>query len=473
MRRNRALPGTIASCVLFLLTFSAWPAAVFAGEGTTQPFERMKKFIRCEVFQPDFLQGDCAYTAMVTASDRKIYFLISSHNSDHSARFFSFDPATDKITMLGKLDEAVGEDATKEISQGKVHSQIFEHQSKIWMATHTAFYEEGLPGIKYGAKTPYRGGRFVSYDLKTGQFADLARVFPNEGIIAMTMDKARSILYGLTWPSGILVSYDIRAGDLRYWGAVQGRGEWSADPSERQRICRTLAIDPSGNVYGSTADGRIWKHEPNKLRSLTYFNEPNLRSIRPSPRGEDVKRGSFNDGWRAVEWNPLTKSFWGLGYEYTTLFEFWPQPAKLRSVTELRPEAYIGKPRNVSKSTQLGLAVGPGNNVFYIGHGPAIEVKGRKTVQSSLHLMTYQIDKQKQVDHGPMLTSDNRRPFYAESILIGPDDHIYAVAWVEVVDPERAAGIAAARKRGAPAETDRATYEMMLIRLPKWQEFIK
>ena len=63
--------------------------------------------------------------------------------------------------------------------------------------------------------------------------------------------------------------------------------------------------------------------------------------------------------------------------------------------------------------------------------------------------------------------------FFSESIAIGPDDGIYTVAWVEIADPDRAAKIMAARLEGAPEETLQTAYEMLLVRLPRWQTFVK
>jgi hypothetical protein len=71
----------------------------------------------------------------------------------------------------------------------------------------------------------------------------------------------------------------------------------------------------------------------------------------------------------------------------------------------------------------------------------------------------------------PILSSDQRRVFFSESIAFGPDDHIYTVAWVEFTALERRKEIAAARAY-APAETSQMIYEILLVRLPKWQEII-
>ncbi|MDA2929907.1 hypothetical protein MYX84_08170 [Acidobacteria bacterium AH-259-O06] len=306
----------------------------------------------------------------------------------------------------------------------------------------------------------------MSYDLKTGKFTDLARVIPSEGIMTMNMDTKNEILYGLTWPSGLLVSYDIRRDELCAWGAVQGRGEWGHHPWEWDVICRTLAIDPEGNVYGSTMDGMIWQYDRTRTRRVHYIDGLDLSRVPPIQSAEEELKRDFYHSWRVIRWNPNTNSFWGIHFETTTLFEFVPSANVLRAVTELRPKAYQGMLRNPEKS-QLGFMIGPRNTIFYLAHGPAVMVQGRHPLQSNLYLLTYQIDKARLTDHGPIFSEDDRRVFFAESIAIGPDDHIYTVAWVEVTNAKQKAA------PFGPEETVNAGYQILLARLPKWHTFVE
>jgi hypothetical protein len=438
----------------------------------TIPFELVKKIITAEIYQPDFLFGDSQYTGMISASDGKIYFSIGTHKNDYAARFYSFDPATKKVTLIAKVDEIVGEDSKKQFSNGKIHTRMFEHKGKIWFATHTSFYSRaGLPGTEYNGKQPYQGGHFMNYDLSTGKFTDLAQIFCHEGIITLTMDKKNEMLYGLTWPSGILVSYDINQDDLRYWGAVQHRGEWGHHPTEWEMICRTMSLDPNGCLYGSTMNGQIWKFDPTQDRTVSYIKGLDLKHVPFTQSAEATLKGDFKHNWRTIEWNPKTNSFWGLHFETATLFEFDPATNFIRAVSEIGHEDYHGMPRNPEVG-QLGFTLGPKNTLFYLAHGPAVVMKGRENTQSSLFLMTYNIDERKLINHGPIFSPDKRRVFFAESIAIGKDDHIYTVAWIEVADPERKKALTSARTEGSPAETKGMVYEMLLVRLPQWQTFL-
>ncbi len=462
---QRAFPG------LILLT-STW--VCFSQIATipikkTIPLKEVPQLIQADLFFPSFDQGDSNYNALAAVSDGTLHFVVGTHNSKYGCRYCIFDPKTESMSLAGKLDEVLHEPATTHIPQGKVHTPLVEHKGKVWFATHTSFYHGDLPDLDSGSRIPYSGGRFLSYDLKTGQFEELARVMPGEGIITMAMDTENEVLYGLTWPSGMLVSYDIGPKALHCWGAVQGRGEWGNHPEEWDRICRTLGVDPSGRVYGSTMDGKIWKYDASSGRRVSFIDGLDLSRLPFSQASEETKKGDFQNNWRSIAWNPTTQSFWGILWETTTLFEFIPSANYLRAVTEMRPEAYQKMPRNPEIS-QLGFMLGPNNTLYYLAHGPAVEIEGRPPVQSGLYLLTYEIDRHRLINHGPVLSRDQRRVFFAESIAIGADDHIYTVAWVEVTDPIRRDEISAARQSG-PAETSQMVYEMLLVRLPRWQEF--
>ncbi len=433
------------------------------------PFESLGRYIEAELFNPRFREGDSNYHALAAVSDGKIHFAVNSHDPDRAARYYTFNPATKAITFVAEMDTALGEDAKTQVSQGKIHTPIIEHNGKVWFATMTSFYEGRLPGTGNYGKSPYGGGHFVSYDLKTGQFTDLAKVIPSESIITMNMDTKNEILYGLTWPSGLLVSYDIKGDELCNWGAVQGRGEWGEHPWEWDVICRTLAIDPEGNVYGSTMDGMIWHYDRTQARRVRYIEGLDLARVPRVQSAEEELKGDFYHCWRVIRWNPNTNSFWGLHFETTTLFEFVPSAKLIRAVAELRPKAYRGMPRNPEKS-QLGFMIGPQNTIFYLAHGPAVAVQGRPALQSNLYLLTYDIDRGILTDHGPVFSHDGRRVFFAESIAIGPDDHIYTVAWVEVAGANQKGRAAEAAPFG-PEETVNAQYQILLARLPKWQTF--
>ena len=132
------------------------------------------------------------YNGMGTGSDGKIYYVLCTTSHDVAGQMYCFDPATKQIKHLGDLTEACGEKGMKAVAQGKIHCNFVEHSGKLYFATHTGFYAIINDMEKMGPPPPgwkpYQGGHFLSYDMATGKFEDLATAPGGEGIITMNMD---------------------------------------------------------------------------------------------------------------------------------------------------------------------------------------------------------------------------------------------------------------------------------------------
>ena len=171
-----------------------------------------------------FTAGDDHYNALTAASDGKIYYVICAKGIDTGAQMFAYDPATGASKHLGDLTEAAGEKGRKAVPQGKSHVKFLEHKGKLYFATHLGYYRrEGgkeMVGDPPAGYQPYPGGHFLSYDMASGKFEDLALAPEREGILTMAMDQRRGKLYGLTWPSGLFLSYDLATRQLQNHGAT-------------------------------------------------------------------------------------------------------------------------------------------------------------------------------------------------------------------------------------------------------------
>jgi hypothetical protein len=428
-----------------------------------------------DLFNPAYLEGDSNYHSLTAASDGMIYFTVNTHHPKSSVKFYRFDPVEDSVELLGDITEELGEDVERQIPHGKIHTPLVEHDGYLYFSTHTSQYVGSLPAMSPDdGRAPYHGGHFVRYHLNTRTFEELAHLnLPNEGIITMAVDTANGVLYGLTWPTGLLISFDLDERLLHNWGAVQERGEWGRLPDEWDFICRRLAIDPDGNLYGGTDTGRIWRLERDTQRPVDYLDPLTLDGIPPMQEVDfeiEPEPHFFWRNWRTILWNPTTESFWGLHGGSTQLFEFRPESGILRSVRSMRVGGSGDGQRNPYR-TQLGLMLGPDNTLYYLAHGPAIELPGRREVKTSVHLLSYDIDTDELTDHGALIGPDDRRVFFAESIALGPDGHLYTVAWVETIDADQMERIQSARGNAVPAETTDVIYEIQLIRLPALASF--
>ncbi len=76
----------------------------------------------------------------------------------------------------------------------------------------------------------------------------------------MTMDTKRGRLYGLTWPTGLFIRYDLATQDLKNFGPISRQGE-NGKGDQYRTICRSLVVDATaGSVLYTTGDGDIFAY---------------------------------------------------------------------------------------------------------------------------------------------------------------------------------------------------------------------
>jgi hypothetical protein len=127
------------------------------------------------------------------ASDGMVYFFAGSHHGGLSAALLRYDPmagAASGVEMIARDISAVcGEDCARTPSQGKVHSELLEHEGRLYFGTHLSDYTpEGM--------ARYTGGHLVSYELASERFRDYGVIHPNfTNYAGLSLDAARRRIY--------------------------------------------------------------------------------------------------------------------------------------------------------------------------------------------------------------------------------------------------------------------------------------
>ncbi len=403
------------------------------------------KTLAARVFNSGFDLSHDSYNAISPASDGKIYYVLSSESIDTGAQVFSYDPATDKITHLADLTEICGEKGLKAIPQNKSHVDFWESDGKLYFATHIGYYtiRNGMEtmGVPPPGYKPYPGGHFVSYDMKTGKFENYVMAPHGEGIITMGLDGARGRLYGITWPTGYFIRYDLAKKELKDLGRTSAMGESVRGPQYRT-LCRSLAVDPAdGSVYFTTSEGDIFRYRYDK-DAIEKVEGENLKKDYFGVY-DPASAGSMGYNWRQVVWHAPDKMVYGVHGNSGYLFRFDPSLPRvevLDRITSL-PSQRSGIFDEFSYG-YLGFALGPdGNTLHYLTGGPiyvngkrvagkATTAKGESKGEEDLHLITYDIPTLKYADHGPIFFGDGQRPSYVNSIAVGKDGSVYFLSRV-------------------------------------------
>jgi hypothetical protein len=383
------------------------------------------------------------YNGLSTASDGKIYYVQSSESFEIGAQMYSYDPATDKIKHLGDLTEACGEKGTKTIVQGKSHVNFVEKDGKLYFATHLGFYSliDGMEkiGIPPEGYKPYPGGHFLAFDMTTEEYTDLALAPHGEGILTMNMDTQRGRIYGITWPTGYLIYYDLVKGELKNMGPISKLGE-NGKGDDYRTLCRSLAVDPrDGSVYFTTGDGEIFRYS---------YDSDTINVMQDVDMKKDYfglyevnSPGHMAYNWRQTVWYEPEQVFYGVHGNSGYLFRFDPSFPKVEIVDRLTslPSKKSGMFDQFSYG-YLGLTIGPdGHTLYYLTGGPVYvdgqRLRGKSSTAmgeskgvENLHLITYIIPENTYTDNGPIFFINGERPSYVNSIAVGKDGTVYTQA---------------------------------------------
>lgn len=402
-------------------------------------------------FNSNFPLSKHTYNGLGAASDGKIYYVLCTGVIDTAGQLYSYDPATDKIEHLADLNEAVGEKDLKAIPQGKSHVPFFESNGKLYFATHVGYYTlkggRELMGVPPPGYKPYPGGHFVAYDLATKKLESVVRIMPEQGILTMTMDPQRGRLYGITWPDGFFVRYDMNAKELKNLGPVSAKGE-AGFGAEYRTLTRAMVVNPDdGSVYYTTADGDImrYRYDRDAIEKVTADN------LRKDYFGlyDPTSPGHMGYNWRQAVWHPTEKAIYAVHGNSGYLFKFDPKIERVDVI-----ERITSKPSKQSGMFDkfyygyLGFTLGPDNRTLYYLTGGCIYKDGRPQVardttkieaqgEENLHLITWDIPTATYTDHGPIFLEDGQRPSYVNSIAIGKDGDVYALAAIHEGGKER------------------------------------
>jgi hypothetical protein len=383
------------------------------------------------------------YNGLSSASDGRIYYVLSAERHDVGAQVFRFDPDAQTVRYLGDLTTACGENGRKAIVQGKSHVNFVERDGKLYFATHLGYYTivDGMEttGVPPPGFKPYPGGHLLSYDMASRTFHDLAIAPEREGILTMNMDPKRGRIYAITWPTGIFFRFDMPTSTLKSFGPIAAKGESGRGPTYRT-ICRSIAVDPDdGSAYYTDSEGKIYRYSHDRDEVAVVAGD----DLKKDYFGlyDSTSPGHMGYNWRQVFWSPTDRMIYGVHGNSGYLFRFDPRAERvevLDRITSL-PSQRAGMFDQFSYG-YLGFKLGPDNRtIHYLTGGPvyvdgkrlagkASTAKGESKGVEDLHLITYDIPTGAYVDHGAILLPDGQRPAYVNSIAVGKDGTVYTLS---------------------------------------------
>jgi len=407
----------------------------FYGQGTDSQVLRATAY---DSHFPAAAKPGESFNGIGVSSNGTIYYVISSDKYNIPGQMYSFNPKTKAITHIDDLNDAVGQGKIKAVAQGKSHVNFVEANGKLYFSTHLGYYNN-TGGVERTAAAPhgylpYLGGHFLSYDLGTGKFTNLAIAPGGQGIIALNMDVRRGRLYGITWPAGDFLRYDLKTKNLKNLGTAFHGGELGKLGSTYRAICRRIVIDPTdGSAYFTTGDGAIhrYRYDTDSIDVVAgvSLKKDYFGSFNPAEKGM-----AYN--WRAAVWVPSEHAIYGVNGRSGYLFRFDPRVPSVEVLKRLTSEP--AKKAGMFDPTEygyLGLALGADGHTLYYLTGALLSgnkggVKAQPDQEEGTHLITYDVSNGKYVDHGQILLNDGQSIRPPQSLVIGLDGTLYTLPYV-------------------------------------------
>jgi len=228
-------------------------------------------------------ENSSAITSLLLGKDEKIYGGTSGEN----AYLFLFNPITNKVKHLGRLNE----------QESIHHALVQDSDGYIYIGTGKDMFNEielssvGLNSepvdqtlwrdIKNHFKD-YDGGHLYRYNPNVSndkvklpdmecEVEDLGIPVSNNSIYALTISPDGNEIYGLTYPDGHFFTYSIIDKIFKDFGEIDEQLSFHGPERYWRSLPRALICDDSGRVYTSSTNGilKYYSPESKKIESTT------------------------------------------------------------------------------------------------------------------------------------------------------------------------------------------------------------
>jgi hypothetical protein len=245
---------------LLLLVFGLALGAM--GQEQPTPF----RYVRAKAFHipPETTTEESGYFSLCEGADGKIYIGTAAYG--RNAYLVEFDPKTEAMRVVLDTHKLVGLplSATGYAAQSKLHTRNHVGLSgKIYVGSKQGYASAAEKKLlEAGQQIPeYLGGYVMSYDPKTQTSENLGMPMPltaqqrakgkteGQGVIDVTSDESRGILYVITCEDQHWMLFDIKSRTYRDLGVVL-------------RDQPNTIIDARGRGTAITSDYQIARYDP-------------------------------------------------------------------------------------------------------------------------------------------------------------------------------------------------------------------
>lgn len=224
------------------------------------------KFVTAKAFYipPETNTEESGYFSLNEGLNGKVYVGTAAYG--RNSYLVEFDPATEKMRTVFDTHKLVGLplEPTGYAAQSKLHTRNFVGPSgKIYVGSKQGYPNKAeKEALKRGEKIPvYRGGYVMAYDPATEKGENFGMPMPltdeliaagkteGQGVIDVTADEARGLLYVITCEEQHWMLYDMKTKKYRDLGAIM-------------RDQPNTIIDGQGRGTAITVDYKVARFDP-------------------------------------------------------------------------------------------------------------------------------------------------------------------------------------------------------------------
>lgn len=236
--------------------------------GGVQPAKAPFRYVQAKAFHipPETTTEESGYFSLCEGRNGKIYVGTAAYG--RNSFLVEFDPTSERMRIVLDTHKVVGQKTTGYAAQAKLHTRNFVGPSgKIYVGSKQGYLSQAERAAqKRGEKVPvYQGGYVMVYDPAKDTTENLGMPMPfddklraagrteGEGVIDVTADEARGLIYVVTCEHQHWMLYNLKTKAYRNLGPIL-------------RDQPNTLIDAQGRGTAITSDYRIARYEPGKDR---------------------------------------------------------------------------------------------------------------------------------------------------------------------------------------------------------------
>jgi sugar lactone lactonase YvrE len=319
----------------------------------------------------EYTNQESGYFSIIEGRNGKLYVGCAKYGVN--SYLVEFTPQTGAMKMVVDVHKVIGTDLRGFAAQSKIHTRnnVGQLTGKIYFGSKQGYPEKGEK------RSDYPGGYVFAFDPKTGQTENFGLPMPQHGIISVTPDEERGLVYVSTCDDG-------RPIECSHFLILDLKTRKYRDLGDCAHSFAFIVVDHQGRAYHPVRGGKIARYDPTTDR---------LDKVEITVEGAAPPAALSKDG-AILNWevSPDRKTLWCVEMSTNQLYSF-DLTAKADKVPGKAHGLLI---KDVKATDCRALCVGPKGQVWM-----GVTEIGRPEGQRC-RLISYTPGDQAPRDHGPV-----------------------------------------------------------------------